>query len=230
MGKRSVLVVGNKTSIVNVIKSYLEKSGYKVYSAYNGKQVFNLLEKVIPSLIILDLMLPDIPGEDICTFLRGKSDVPIILLSAKANEDDVLNGLSIGADDYIIKPFSLRLLAAKVEVLLRRSPEEPTPQINNFSFNQGDLIIDTLKHEVKKSGEVIKITPNEYKLLVSMVKYPKVFTRDELISKAIGDNYKGYDRVIDTHIKNLRQKIENDPKTPQYILTVRGIGYRFGCK
>lgn len=203
--------------------------GYSVDVAYNGKDAVDKFEKVNPCLIILDLMLPDIPGEEICQMIRRKSRVPIIMLIAKVDEEDILRGLNIGADDYVTKPFSLRQLVARVEAVLRRVSDDPVPLSSVISFNNGDLVIDTLNYEVKKNGNTVNLTTSEYKLLMTMIKYPnKTFTREELISMAFGDDFDGYDRTIDAHIKNIRQKIESDPKNPKYILTVYGTGYRFG--
>ncbi len=224
-----VLIVDDEEKIVTVIKSYLKNCGYVTYEAYNGEQALQLFEKVNPALVILDLMLPDVPGEDVCKRLRKKSRVPIIMLTAKIEEEDILKGLDIGADDYMTKPFSPRQLVARIAALIRRSAEDIVPLCNTLSFYNEDLIINYQKHEVKKQGEVLNLTPNEYKILTTLVKYPqKVFTRDELITIALGEDFYGFDRTIDSHIKNLRQKIETDPKTPCYILTVHGVGYRFG--
>ena len=224
-----VLIVDDEEKITEVVKSYLEKSGFKVYCAYNGNEALELFEKVNPSLIVLDLMLPDMSGEDICRSIRKKSRVPIIMLTAKVEEESILNGLGIGADDYVTKPFSPRQLVARVIALLRRSEDEIMPLSNVLSFNDGELIIDSIKHEVKKDGQLVNLTPNEFKILMALVKYPqKAFTRDELVFLVLGEDYEGYDRTIDTHIKNLRQKIEPDVKTPRYILTVYGVGYKFG--
>ncbi|MCM8900293.1 response regulator transcription factor [Caldicoprobacter algeriensis] len=226
---KKILVVDDEVKIVEVVKSYLENRGYSVDVAYNGKDALDKFEKVNPCLIILDLMLPDIPGEEICQMIRRKSRVPIIMLTAKVDEEDILRGLNIGADDYVTKPFSLRQLVARVEAVLRRVSDDPVPLSSVISFNNGDLVIDTLKYEVKKNGNTVNLTPSEYKLLMTMIKYPdKTFTREELISMAFGDDFDGYDRTIDAHIKNIRQKIESDPKNPKYILTVYGTGYRFG--
>ncbi len=226
---KKILVVDDEVKIVEVVKSYLTHSGYDVFEAYDGKQVLKLFEKVNPSLVILDLMLPDMTGEDICRQIRKQSRVPIIMLTAKVEEEDILKGLDIGADDYITKPFSPRQLVARVNALLRRVSDEPVPLINTVSYNKNDLIIDNLSYDVKKNGNSINLTPNEYKILLTMIKYPKkTFTREELISMALGESFDGFDRTVDTHIKNLRQKIETDPKSPKYILTVHGIGYRFG--
>jgi DNA-binding response OmpR family regulator len=151
------------------------------------------------------------------------------MLTAKVEEEDILKGLNIGADDYVTKPFSPRQLVARVEAVLRRASDAPVPLSGMMSFNEDDLVIDTLKYEVKKRGNIVNLTPNEYKLLMTMVKYPdKAFTREELICMVLGEDFDGYDRTIDTHIKNIRQKIETDPKNPKYIMTIHGIGYRFG--
>lgn len=224
-----ILVVDDEVKIVEVVKSYLEASGYKVYTAYDSKEAQEIFERVNLDLLILDLMLPDMSGEELCAKLRKRSRIPIIMLTAKIDEADILNGLDIGADDYVTKPFSTKQLVARVKALLRRSAQEIIPLTDILSFNEEDLVIDSLRHEVKKQGAVVSLTPNEYKLLMTMVKYPqKVFTREELIVLALGGEFDGFDRTIDSHIKNLRQKIETDTKDPKYIITVHGVGYRFG--
>lgn len=228
---KRILVVDDEIKIVEVVKSYLENSGYRVAEAYDGKGALEMFERLSPSLIILDLMLPDMSGEDICRTIRKKSRVPVIMLTAKIEEEAVLKGLHIGADDYVTKPFSPRQLVARVEAVLRRAGDASIPLPEVLSYNNDDLIIDTLKYEVKKSGNGVNLTPIEYKLLLTLVKYPdKTFTREELIFLVLGEDFEGYDRTVDTHIKNLRQKIESDPKAPKYILTVHGIGYRFGVE
>ena len=226
---KKILVVDDEVKIVEVVKSYLENSGYSVVEAYNGKDALEKFDKVNPSLIVLDLMLPDISGEEICKTIRRKSRVPIIMLTAKIEEEDVLKGLDIGADDYIAKPFSPRQLIARIAAVLRRVDDEAVPLSRIMTYNNDELIIDTLKYEVKKNDTILNLTPNEYKILMILIKYPsKAFTREELVCMVLGEDFDGFDRTIDTHIKNLRQKIENDPKTPKYILTVHGVGYRFG--
>jgi DNA-binding response OmpR family regulator len=227
--KKKILVVDDEKKLVDVIKSYLEHNGYEVFEAYNGKEALDTFERINPVLVILDLMLPDMTGEDICINLRKRSRVPIIMLTAKVEEQDILRGLDIGADDYVTKPFSPKQLVARVIAILRRVSDDPVPLTNSISFNQEDLVIDNISLEVRKAGNIVNLTPNEYKILMSMIKYPKkTFTREELISVAFGEDFNGYDRTIDTHIKNLRQKIETDPKVPEYVLTVHGIGYKFG--
>jgi DNA-binding response OmpR family regulator len=224
---KKILVVDDEEKIVEVVKSYLEHSGYEVHEAYNGKQALSIFDKIDPSLIVLDLMLPDMTGEEISRTVRRQSRVPIIMLTAKAEEEDILKGLDIGADDYITKPFSPKQLVARVGAVLRRATEDPVPLSNIISFND-DLVIDNVKYEVRKSNNIVNLTPNEYKILMTLVKYPKkTFTREELIFIALGCDFEGFDRTVDTHIKNLRQKIETNPKEPKYILTVHGIGYRF---
>jgi DNA-binding response OmpR family regulator len=226
---KKILVVDDEIKIVDVVTSYLEKSGYKVLQAFNGRQALEVYERTRPCLVVLDLMLPDMMGEEVCQKLRRISRVPIIMLTAKADEDDLLRGLHLGADDYVTKPFSPRELLARVEALLRRALDEALPLANFLSFNNADLEIDALKHEVRKNGATVNLTPNEYKILMTLIKFPqKAFTREEIMTIALGEDYEGFDRTIDTHIKNLRQKIEADPRNPKYILTVHGVGYRFG--
>jgi DNA-binding response OmpR family regulator len=226
---KKILVVDDEPKIVEVVTSYLINSGYEVFQAQTGQEALEVFQKVNPHLVVLDLMLPDMMGEEVCQRLRRISRVPIIMLTAKVAEEDLLNGLHLGADDYLTKPFSPRELLARIEVIFRRTFNEAVPLADQLSFNNDDLMIDALKHEVRKQGNIVNLTPNEYKILMSLVKYPqKAFTRDELLTLALGDDYQGFDRTIDTHIKNLRQKIETDPKNPAYILTLHGVGYRFG--
>lgn len=227
--KKTILVVDDEIKITEVVKSYLENAGYNTACAHDGKTAMSLFEKLSPALVILDLMLPDITGEDICRSIRKKSRIPIIMLTAKVEDADIINGLGIGADDYLTKPFSPKQLVARVEAVLRRVSDEAIPLANEFSFNNGELIIDEMRHEVRKNGELLNFTPNEYKILMTMAKYPsKAFTREELISLALGDDFDGFDRVIDTHIKNIRQKLGSDGREQRYVLTVHGTGYKFG--
>lgn len=228
---KKVLVVDDEVKILEVIQSFLESKGYVVFTAENGQQAFSIFEKENISLVILDLMLPDISGEDICITLRQRSRVPIIMLTAKIEEENMLRGLGIGADDYIKKPFSLKELSARIDVILRRSGIDLVPLYNKISFHGGDLEVDFEGYTIKKNGNEVNLTPNEFKILAAMIKYPnKVFTREELIMTALGDEFEGYDRVVDSHIKNIRQKIEGDSRNPVYVLTIRGVGYKFGGK
>jgi Response regulators consisting of a CheY-like receiver domain and a winged-helix DNA-binding domain len=178
-------------------------------------------------LIVLDLMLPDRSGEDVCRELRARSDVPILMLTAKASEDERVTGLAIGADDYLTKPFSPRELVARVRAILRRTDGGDQPLVDVLSFDEGALEIDTVQHEVRRDGEPVELTPNEYKLLQTLARYPgRAYSRFELINHVQGYEYEGYERTIDAHVKNLRKKIEPDPKQPRYVETVFGVGYR----
>ncbi len=227
--KRKILMVDDEPKIIEAVAAYLENNGYEPIIAYDGEQALSLFEKRIPDLIILDLMLPKISGEEVCKAIRRTSRVPIIMLTAKIDEAEKINGLDIGADDYITKPFSPRELMARINSLFRRTKEGNEPLFNNMSWNDNDLVIDFNSYLVKKAGKVVNLTPNEFKLLSAMTKYPKkTFTREELIAIAFGVDYDGYERTIDSHIKNLRSKIEDDTANPDYIITVRGIGYKFG--
>lgn len=228
---KKVLVVDDEVKILEVIKSFLESKDYAVFTAENGKQAFSVFEKENISFVILDLMLPDLSGEEICTRLRRMSRVPILMLTAKVGEEDLLRGLDIGADDYLTKPFRLKELHARMEAILRRSSGDLVPLYRRMSFRDGDLEVNLENHSIKKAGNEVNLTPNEFKILAALIKYPnKVFTRDELISSAFGADFEGYDRSVDSHVKNLRQKIETDSKNPVYILTIHGVGYKFGGK
>jgi DNA-binding response OmpR family regulator len=172
-------------------------------------------------------MLPDIPGEEICAEIRGRSDVPILMLTAKAGEDDRVEGLLSGADDYLVKPFSPRELVARVRAVLRRTQGGDVPLVPVLSFDHGRLEIDTQKYEVRRDGVAVDLTPNEYRLLTALATYPgRVYSRLELVNRVQGYDFEGYERTIDVHVKNLRKKIEPDPAEPRYVETVIGVGYR----
>lgn len=227
--KKKVLIVEDEPKIAEAVAAYLENSGYSSMIAHDGEEALQLFEKTSPDLVLLDLMLPKLSGEEVCRTIRRNSRVPIIMLTAKIAEDEKINGLNIGADDYVTKPFSPRELMARVKSLMRRSDEGFSPLFHTMSWNHNDLEIDLNAYTVKKAGKIVNLTPNEFKLLCTMVKYPKkTFTREELIETAFGADYDGFDRTIDSHIKNLRSKIEDDTANPDYVVTVRGVGYKFG--
>ena len=222
-GKR-VLVVDDDTKTVELVKLYLNRDGYRVLTACDGIEALRLAREGHPDLIVLDLMLPEIDGLKVCRTLRDESDVPIIMLTAKTTDQDKLAGLDLGADDYVTKPFSPRELAARVRAVLRRLPGERGPA----EIKRGKLVLNFLKQEVSLAGRPLNLTPVEFKLLGVLAKEPgRVFSRTELIEKALGYNYEGFDRTIDVHILNLRRKLEPDPGHPRYIKTVYGSGYKF---
>ena len=224
-----ILVVEDEQNISEVIKAYLSKEGFNVITANDGKEALKFFENEDIHLIILDLMLPKLSGEEVCATIRTTSDIPIIMLTAKVQEDDKVEGLSIGADDYVTKPFSPRELVSRVKALLRRSYKHSSPLAEKLTFNNGDLEVDIDKMMVIKEGKDVYLTSNEFKVLTALLTNPgKVFSREQLIEIAFGYDYDGFDRIIDTHIKNIRQKIEDNPKEPVYITTVYGAGYKFG--
>jgi DNA-binding response OmpR family regulator len=218
-----VLVVDDEVKILDIVRSYLEKSGYRALCAGTGTEAMSLWQRNQVSLVLLDLMLPDFSGEVLCRKLRALSDVPIIMITAKVDEESIIRGLNIGADDYVTKPFSPRQLMARIASALRRSGPRDLK-----TLSAGDLLVDTENRRVTRKGEEIALTPNEYRILSLLMARPqKIFTRDEIIAGVKDDDYDGFDRAIDSHIKNLRQKIGDDSRAPKYILTVYGMGYRF---
>ncbi len=226
---QSILIIEDEVKSLQVIKAYLEKENLKVHTATNGIDGADLFHTLSPDLVVLDLMLPGMAGEEICKKIRTNSDVPIIMLTAKSSEEAKLEGFALGADDYLTKPFSPRELVSRVKALLRRAYKENSILADILSFRNNDLEIDTRKQEVRKKGELIFLTPNEYKILLILALNPKqVFSRETLIEKAFGFDYDGFNRTIDTHIKNIRHKIEDSTKHPIYIITVYKIGYKFG--
>ena len=226
-----VLVVDDEPKIAEVVGSYLLKAGFEPVSASTGTQALALFEKVRPCLVILDLMLPDLSGEDVCRWLRARSRVPIIMLTARIADADAVKGLGLGADDYVTKPFSPRQLMARVQAVLRRTEGASSPLAQVLRFEEDDLVIDTGTDDVRKAGVPVSMTPREYRLLRVLAANPgRVFSREELITHALGEDYSGFDRTIDVHVKNIRKKIEKDHRRPRYILTVHGIGYRFAAE
>lgn len=221
---KKILVVDDEERIVNLIEAYLERSGFKVISAYDGKTALTLFHDQRPSLVILDLMLPEIDGLDVARSIRKESGVPIIMLTARTEEADRVSGLELGADDYITKPFSPRELIARVRAVLRRAEGFKPPQ----RIEASGISIDLESHQVQVKGKGVELTPTEFDLLTVLAQNPgRVFTRLQLLDSLQKYASEGFARTIDTHIKNLRKKIEADPRTPYYIVTVHGIGYKF---
>ena len=222
--KESVLLVEDEKKISDIVKAYLEKEGYEVKTAATGAQTLTLLKNVF-DLVILDLKLPDIQGEELCQIIREHSDVPIIMLTAKSAEEDRVKGLGIGADDYVVKPFSPRELVARVKAHLRRSGRS---RKRLRSFNGGTLKVDVHNHEVVKDGRQVILTPTEFRILLALSENAgRVLSREQLVTSVQGFDFEGYDRTIDAHVKNLRHKIEKESKEPEFIRTVYGLGYKF---
>lgn len=223
----NMLIVDDEPKIREIISAYLKNNGYTIFEASCGIEALAILKENKIHLSVLDLMLPDIMGEDLCKKIRASSSHPIIMVTSKTSEDDILNCLSIGADDYIVKPFSPKQLVARVEALLRRSYE--LKNSNELTFNNGELVINLDSYEAFKNNISLALTPVEFKILhVLAVNPKKTFTRNELLDIALGSDSNSYDRVIDSHIKNLRYKLKDRENSSPYILTVHGIGYKFG--
>jgi DNA-binding response OmpR family regulator len=225
----SILIVEDEVKIVDALRAYLINAGFEVRAAYDGASGLVSFNEARPDLVVLDLMLPKLGGERLCTEIRRVSRVPVVMLTAKGTEDDKVSGFALGADDYVTKPFSPRELVARIESVLRRASAAGPALYSVMTWNGGDLEIDTAARSVKKRGEEVPLTPNEFKILACLASRPnKAFSREELISAALGDDFDGFERTVDSHVKNLRSKIEDDTARPLYVLTVRGVGYRFG--
>jgi two-component system, OmpR family, alkaline phosphatase synthesis response regulator PhoP len=219
--------VDDDVKIVDLVKLYLTRDGYSVITAYDGKEALRLARETHPDLIVLDIMLPGMDGLAVCRALRAESAVPIILLTAKTTEQDRINGLDLGADDYVPKPFSPKELAARVRAVFRRTPDE-TLQMGPEELRFGDLVINFPRHEAYLNTQSLNLTPVEFKLLAVFVREPnRVFSRSHLIEKVLGYDFDGFDRTIDVHILNLRRKLEPDSGHPKFIKTVYGSGYKF---
>ncbi len=224
MGKK-ILVVDDEKKITEIIKAYLERDNFSVIVAYDGKEALESVKYYSPDLVILDLMLPEISGWEVCRILRKGSNIPIIMLTARDETTDKIVGLELGADDYIVKPFDVKELVSRVKAVLRRF-EGVSAAVTNM-IQIAELVIDIEKRKISRSGMIIELTPIEFDLLQLLAKHPgRVFSRLQLLDSIRGDDYDGYERTIDSHIKNLRKKIEPEPEKPIYIITVYGVGYK----
>lgn len=223
---KKILLVEDEKSIRDVVAAYLEREGYWVTAVGDGKAALDQFHMNKFDVIILDLMLPHVSGEQITQEIRNTSDVPIIMLTAKGELENRIEGLELGADDYLVKPFSPRELIARVRALLRRANVNEEPQRDRLIF--GDLELDVTAHRAILGGEDLDLTASEFRLLITLARYPgRVYSRMELVEKVLGYDYEGYERTVDSHIKNLRAKLKDDPRSPRYIFTVHGVGYRF---
>jgi len=221
----NILVIEDDAKTASLLRLYLQQAGYHVQLAENGRIGLEMVRRTPPDLVVLDLMLPQLDGLDVCKMIRLETAIPIVILTAKSTEDDVLRGLDLGADDYIAKPFSPREVVARVRTVLRRTG---LFRENSQELSFGELIINLTRHEVTISGQVIHLTPKEFKLLETMAKEPgRAFSRLQLVEMAFGYDYEGLERTVDAHVMNLRKKIELDHTNPNYVETVYGVGYRF---
>jgi len=223
----TILVVEDESTLRHLLRSYIEREGMKVLSTGSGAGALNFARTASPDLIILDLGLPDVPGEEVAVEMRNSTDVPILILTAKSSEANRIRGLELGADDYITKPFSPHELVLRIKAILRRGRAGVEEQCS--SFGHGEVTIDHSRREVVVRGGVVELTPTELGLLQALVTTPgRVYSRFELINRVRGHEFEGYERTIDSHIKNLRRKIERNPHEPEIVETVLGGGYRFG--
>ena len=226
MGGASVLVVDDERKIRDVVARYLEAAGFAVLVAGSGQKALELAARARPDLVVLDLMLPDLSGEEVLRSIRTLAEVPIIVLTAKSSEEDRVANLRQGADDYLVKPFSPRELVARVEAVLRRSGP---PASGELAFDQGRLRIDREGRGVIMDGDGVELTRTEFDLLLALAHTPgRVFSRYELLNRVQGSDYEGYERTIDAHVKNLRRKLGDDPRQPRFVVTVPGVGYNLG--
>lgn len=223
-----LILIDDEPEILTLVRDYLSREGYSVLTAINGLEGMELIEREKPDLVLLDWMLPGISGIEICKRLRETSTIPIIMLTAKSEEIDRVLGLEFGADDYIVKPFSLRELAARIKTVLRRSAGVSQETVSSVIV-RGELSLDISSHKVLKRGQEVLLTPTEFNILHLLATRPgTVYSRLQLLRQAMGEEYLYYERSIDTHVSNLRKKIEDNPSEPKYIETVFGVGYRFG--
>lgn len=225
----SILIIEDEIGISNIERKYLEKEGYTVDQSFDGQDALEKIKEKTYDLILLDLMLPGVGGEEIMEYIRRYSETPVIMITAKVEEEQVIDGLKLGADDYILKPFSPKEMVQRVKTVLRRVEKYNLPKSEWLNIDNGRLKIDFDNHKLLKDDIEISLTNNEFKIIQTLFSNPqKIFTREEIIEIAFGMHYDAYDRAIDTHIKNIRHKIEEEPKSPKYIKTVYGVGYKAG--
>jgi len=223
-----ILLVDDEPPVQRLLSYPLEKEGYEVVPALDGQEALENFEQGQFDLVVLDIMLPKLDGLEVCRRLRAKSSVPIIMLTAKAEEIDKVIGLELGADDYITKPFSMREFRSRVRAALRRAEMAPDHEVDEEPLTRGDLRIDFAKRSTELGGDAVELTYVEFEILAVLARHPgRVYTRDMLLDRVWGDSAFRDQRTIDVHIRHLREKLEQDPKTPEYLLTVRGVGYRF---
>ncbi len=227
----TVLLVEDERKLREFVRSYLERAGHTVVSTGSGAEAISLARSSAPDLIILDLGLPDVPGEAVAREVRAAGTTPILMLTAKTGQEDRIQGLELGADDYVTKPFSPRELVLRVQAILRRGAAAVANGDEVTSYGDGLLVIDRPRHEAAAHGATIELTPTEWGILLALATIPgRVYSRFELINRVRGYEFDGYERTIDSHVKNLRRKIEEDPASPQVIQTVLGGGYRLGLR
>ena len=227
---QTILVVEDESKIRSLLRGYLERAGFSVLSTGSGAEALTLVTTAVPDLILLDLGLPDVPGEAVAREVRRTSRVPILILTAKAGEEDRIAGLELGADDYVTKPFSPQEVVLRVQAILRRLEGGTTHGAGARSFGDGELTIDEDRHEVRLRGEPVELTPSEWSLLVALAGTPgRVYSRTELINRTRGYEFAS-ERAVDSHVKNMRRKIEIDPHEPRIVETVLGTGYRLGLR
>lgn len=231
MSDETILIVEDEENILEALRYNLEREGYDVYTAVDGEEGLNLARRTNPDLVILDVMLPKMDGFEVCRILRGETDVPIIMLTARGEEVDRVVGLEMGADDYVTKPFSTREFTVRVRNMLRRSKLSANVKSSSVGGDvlvAGDLEVDLASHVVRRNGAVVELKPREFDLLALLVKNPgRAFSRDQMLEQLWGHNYYGDSRTVDVHVRWLREKIEPDPGKPRRLVTVRGVGYRF---
>jgi DNA-binding response OmpR family regulator len=228
----TVLVVEDERKLRDLVRSYLERAGFTVLSTDSGAEAITLAGTSAPDLVILDLGLPDVPGETVARELRatpGTGATPILMLTARSAEEDRIRGLELGADDYVTKPFSPRELVLRVQAILRRGGSDPRTAQGVTSYGGGELVIDEPQRQAMVRGTPVALTPTEWGVLVALATVPgRVYSRFELINRVRGYEFEGYERTVDSHVKNLRRKVEDDPASPQIVQTVLGGGYRLG--
>lgn len=223
-----VLIVEDDTKLARIVKAYLEGADFRTVHATSIKEALQKVETELPLAAILDLGLPDGSGEELCQTFKELGDFPVIMLTAKSSEDERIAGFALGADDYMVKPASPRELVCRLKAVLKRYDRNTSAAEGTLSFNNGALILNGRRHQITMHDQTLAITPTEFKLLLTLASAPGMtFSRDELVSRVLGYQFEGYDRSIDAHIKNLRQKIEKDPRAPEYLRTVYGVGYLF---
>ena len=226
-----IIVVEDDRKMARMVKAYLEGAGFRVSHFEKGREAIEAALREMPLLVILDLKLPDISGEEVCQELKDMGDFPIIMLTSKSLEEERITGFALGADDYVVKPFSPRELVYRVKAVLKRAQKQDIGESQSLSFDRGTLTVDGQTYRVTRNGSLLRLTPTEIKILFTLASTPqKVFTREDLVQSALGYQFEGYERSIDAHIKHIRQKIGEDPRNPTFIRTIYGVGYQFTGK